>query len=258
MDSNTPSGRGPGGHDAVGGRPASYPWFVDWVVAGVLALGGLALVVAGIVVFVTVTPGVVADAVADGSLQSDTFSGQALVDVTSATVHWGSIGLLLSGLLTWGLAAVFLVQRRRSSGANDHLSGDGPSSSSANAIRGAVASLLLSSVPFSPVLGGVLAGSLERRDAAGNARIGALSGILFALVPAIVAAFAAGGVVLGAQAAGESPTGALVAGVVFVGLAFSFVTSGAAGAIGGYLGGRFSHEDSDDSTALAGGREPRG
>lgn len=105
-----------------------------------------------------------------------------------------------------------------------------------NALIGAVVTVVVSFVPFSPILGGGVAGYLQHGSREEGVKVGAISGVIatipvvlgvlliasfFAIVPAGMGSvrFALGGLVLALVTF-------LVAGVYTVGL----------GAVGGYLG----------------------
>lgn len=96
-----------------------------------------------------------------------------------------------------------------------------------NALIGAVATFLLSFTMVSPVLGGALAGYLERGD---GVRVGALSGLIAAL-PLVLLAF----LLLGLLSVGGGPPLAgffvFVVAVIFL-PAYTIALS----ALGGYLG----------------------
>lgn len=57
-----------------------------------------------------------------------------------------------------------------------------------NALVGAVATVLLTFLPFSPVLGGAVAGYLQRGDTREGAKVGAVSGLIASL-PVFLVAF---------------------------------------------------------------------
>jgi len=101
------------------------------------------------------------------------------------------------------------------------------------AVVGAIAALLTTFVPGSPILGGALAGWLHRDDPRQGAKIGGLSGLLFAL-PAVAVATLFVGFFLGASLFGAMPgaLGVLVLLAFVVGVAYTF----GLGAVGGYLG----------------------
>lgn len=105
-----------------------------------------------------------------------------------------------------------------------------------NALLGAVATVVLAFVPFSPILGGGIAGYLQRGTREQGVKVGALSGVL-ATVPVVVVVF------LGVALFTIVPPGADPLGVAVGGLALAlvvFLVAGiytvALGALGGYLG----------------------
>lgn len=105
-----------------------------------------------------------------------------------------------------------------------------------NAVIGAVASVVLSFLPFAAVLGGAIAGYLQvsEKDVGEGARVGALSGVI-ALVPVLLLLFALGSFIpflpfeIGALSL-------VVLVVVLVVTSAYFVGAGAlGGALGAYL-----------------------
>lgn len=105
-----------------------------------------------------------------------------------------------------------------------------------NALLGAVVTVVFSFVPLSPVLGGMLAGYLQRGTRGEGLRVGALSG-LFAAVPFVlfvlfvVSALTA--IPVGADGLALGLAGLALAVTLF---AFAAVYAVGLGAIGGYLG----------------------
>ncbi|MUV86778.1 hypothetical protein GJ631_09425 [Natronomonas sp. CBA1123] len=113
-----------------------------------------------------------------------------------------------------------------------------------NAIIGGVASIVLSFIPLSPVLGGAIAGYLQGGSRNDGLRVGAYSGVVAAIPLAFVFVFALAlfGVV-GVFSAGPGGGGAGAAGgIVLFLFAFVFALVVAAvytiglGAVGGWLG----------------------
>jgi hypothetical protein len=108
-----------------------------------------------------------------------------------------------------------------------------------NALVGAAVTVVLSFVGVSPLLGGAVAGYLQRGDRMDGARVGAISGVL-ASIPFLLLLFLAlgflgvvTGLPLGPEAFGASLIGLVVVGFgLFVALAWSVGLS----AVGGYLG----------------------
>ncbi|MEF8801103.1 MAG: DUF5518 domain-containing protein [Halolamina sp.] len=110
--------------------------------------------------------------------------------------------------------------------------------SAINALAGAVVTVVLSFIPFSPLLGGGVAGFLERR---GGARIGLLSGV-FASVPLFVLLVLVAGAVAVipgfAHGVADSVIVVAILIVVFL-LTYTVVLSLVGGVVGVYLGEEF-------------------
>lgn len=108
-----------------------------------------------------------------------------------------------------------------------------------HALIGAVVTVVVSFIPFSPVLGGGVAAYLDEADANGGVRIGAISGVVASvplllgslLLVAVLGFFTVGGPGSGAVAFGVG--GALI--VLVFGLLLVLYTVGLS-ALGGYLG----------------------
>ena len=121
-----------------------------------------------------------------------------------------------------------------------------------NALLGAVVSVILAFLPFSPVLGGGVAGYLERRD---GVRVGAVSGVItalpLALLLAVVVVFGSIFVVVPDPVVGGGilfVTLVLLVGIVAVAL-YTVVLS----AVGGYLG-VYVYEEFERGPDRGGGR----
>lgn len=168
------------------------------------------------------------------------FTGQDLVDVTYATVWWSALGCLVTGLASWIAAVGFVVgrrrERRRSTVRRRWVS---------NAVIGAVAAMVLSFIPFAQVLGGIVAGYLERGDRVRNVWVGALSGVFAALPIMIVLGFLSVGLVRGTSAAAAFDARVLVVGVMVATVLGGVLVSAVLGAIGGYLGGTVFTDSTD-------------
>lgn len=97
-----------------------------------------------------------------------------------------------------------------------------------HALLGAVVTVLVSFVPLSPIVGGAVAGYLERRD---GLRVGAISGLIAAIPLFFVVLF-------GAMVVGVFVLGAGLAVLLLGSIAFGFVAIYAIvlSALGGYLG----------------------
>lgn len=105
-----------------------------------------------------------------------------------------------------------------------------------NAAIGAVVTVVLSFTGFSPLLGGAVAGYLQRGERSDGLRVGAISGAI-AAVPFLVLFVLFGGFIFTGTMMGPG-TGAPRAMVLLlvVGVVFALVWSVALSAAGGYLG----------------------
>lgn len=215
------------------------PAFADWLVGALLVLGGLVLAVVGSAVWFLVDRAMVAEAVADGEIQSGTVTGADLVDVTFSTITWTGSGLLLTGALVFLVGVAHVVLRRR-----DHRRADDEPTSDyfANSLTGAVVSGVLSFVPFSPVIGGVVAGYFERGESERVVSVGALSGLLGMAPVAMIATFVLAGATVGLLGVGETGIAVFIAVLTIVVVAFVATIGAGLGALGGYVGGRLADD----------------
>jgi hypothetical protein len=226
-----------------GGSQPRIPRYVDWLVAGILALIGLAFAVGGAALFVLADVELIAEGVEAGTIRSDVFSGETLVDVTYAVAWWSGVGLLVTGVVTWLTAIGFAVYRRRAH-RRQETTGEVLRSARTNALVGAAASVVLGFVPFSPVLGGVVAGYLANGERATSLKVGGLSGVFAAVPVVLVLAFVFVGLTVGTMGTNGSSALALF-GVVLgvVAILFGVLFTAALGAVGGFVGGTLAPDD---------------
>lgn len=105
-----------------------------------------------------------------------------------------------------------------------------------NAVIGAVVTVVLSFTVFSPLLGGGVAGYLQRGDRSGGIRVGALSGAI-ATIPFVLLFAVFGGFVFTGSMMGPGLGAPGVISFLFVlGFVFAIVWNVGLGALGGYLG----------------------
>ena len=104
-----------------------------------------------------------------------------------------------------------------------------------NAVIGGIASIVLSFVPFSPVLGGAVAGYLQGGDRGEGVRVGAYAGVVAAIPLALLLFLAVA--VFGLFALGGRPGGGaiLVVFFLFVAVVVAGIIVGLS-ALGGWLG----------------------
>ncbi|MFB6111349.1 MAG: DUF5518 domain-containing protein [Halobacteriaceae archaeon] len=114
-----------------------------------------------------------------------------------------------------------------------------------NAVIGAVVSVVLSPLQFSPVLGGAVAGYLQTAETSEGVRIGAISGLLAAL-PIVLFLGVFGGIFLAVLPFTEGPGmlfGAASGLVILVVVVLTVLVSVGLSAAGGYLGAYLRRED---------------
>lgn len=103
-----------------------------------------------------------------------------------------------------------------------------------NALIGAAVSVLLGFVPFSPVLGGGVAGYLEGGDSRDGARVGAISGVL-AAIPFVLVIFLVLAVIVIAPEGGALGLSLLVFTIVVGAVLYTTVLSVVGGVLGVYI-----------------------
>jgi hypothetical protein len=116
-----------------------------------------------------------------------------------------------------------------------------------NALLGAVVTVVTAFVPLSPLLGGTLAGYLQRGDSREGAVVGALSGLFVAVPFAVLLTLVAAVFVI---APGPRAGLGLVAGVFLVGLLLSLLYtvpfSAAGGVVGAYVAREYGPDEGSD------------
>lgn len=235
----TPGRRSDEGQVTSGGQ---FPAVVDWILGGLIVLAGLVTAGGGLVMALFIEQDVIEEGVESGELTvtlgTDELSAADSVTVTEAVVRWSEIGLVLTGgaLILAGVGYVLLRQRAHSRATREE-----PAKSYAtSAVSGSVVTALFSFIAISPVLGGGLAGYLEHDASGRSTSVGALAGLLPALVIAIPTAFVLAGLVDGLLTVGESGWASLLGLVLVLTVLFVTVVSAALGALGGYIGGRLA------------------
>ncbi|TYL40457.1 hypothetical protein CV102_02465 [Natronococcus pandeyae] len=239
MESTPSEGVGWEGHPTA---DSPLPEFVDWILGVVVALAGLLSIVGWSALAFLVDRDVLAEGIEDGTVTvtvgtTELADAEAL-EVADAVVSWTGTGLLVTGLGMVLVAVGYVVVRHRAHGRAQ--AGEPVDSYGTYAVVGAVVTVVFSFVPFSPVLGGALAGYLERAESERTVSVGTLAGLLPFLPVLVILAFVLGGVVAGLLAVGLAGE-AIVVGAALLFTLLLVVTIGAAlGALGGYLGGRIA------------------
>ena len=220
------------------------PEYVNWLVAALIALGGMALTVGGSVLTFVVDRTLLEEGIESGQITvvivERDLTRTEMLEFTLEVVNWTGIGLLVTGVGLVLFAVVYLIVRHR---AHQRTSaGESPDSLRSNAVLGAVTTTVLSFLPFSPVVGGGLAGYLEHSRSGRSVSVGALSGLL-AMVPALsIIVFVTVGMFSGLSGIQETGLGIVAAAVLFLVSLFVATYGAGLGALGGFIGGRFAEE----------------
>ena len=221
------------------------PEVVDWVIGALLVLVGLASALAGSAMFFAIDRSEIRQAVADEEIQSDVLSNAELVEVTQALATWTAVGLIAIGAILFVLGFAYVVVRRRTH--SRAAAGEQVSNFGANALLGALLAIVLSFVPFSQALGGIVAGYLEAGSSERVVGVGAFSGFLSVAPVLALLAFVLVGLVVGLLDVGAGALALVVAAALLLSLAILVTIGAGLGAIGGYVGGRLADRERDDA-----------
>ena len=239
QDSGTSSG-----HPAADGP---LPEFVDWILGALIAIGGFLSLIGGSALVFVVDRDTLAEGIEEGTITVTIYSAELteeeMLEVVDAVVSWTGIGLLVTGIATLLFAVGYVIirhrKRRRAEG-GEHISSYG-----ANIVLGAVAAGVFSFLPFSPGIGGALAGYLERADSDRTVSAGALAGLLAMLPILVILLFVLGGLVAGLRTVNQSGVAILTSATMLFALMLVATIGAGLGALGGYIGGRFAERPTD-------------
>ena len=215
------------------------PEFVDWILGALIALSGLTFMVGGSALTFLVDREVLAEDIQESPepamIMTRELTQAEMVDVADALVSWLGAGLLLTGILLVLFAVMYVIYRHRAH--QRAREGEEISSYWAFAVLGGVSTAFLSFVPFSPVLGGGIAGFLEWHESDRTVSVGALAGVLPALPVMALVVILFGGLMAGMLAVDEGGLASFFAVVAILAVFFIAVFAAGLGALGGYLGG---------------------
>jgi|AntRauMinimDraft_4_1070384.scaffolds.fasta_scaffold00050_58 hypothetical protein len=227
------------------GRPETgpqLPEFVDWIAGILIALAGGALTVGGSVLAFLVDRDALEAGVESGEItvvvvERELTEAEAL-EVTEAVVSWAGWGLLVTGigLLLFAVGYVAARHRAHSRTPGDESAGTFQSA----AVLGAVTAGVLSFLPFSPAIGGGVAGYLEGGSGRGVG-VGALSGFLAIAPVLLVLVFVTVGLYDGLATVGDASMGIVVAAAMLFAFLFTAAFGTGLGALGGFVGGRLGN-----------------
>lgn len=194
----------------------------------VLLLVGLTGIIVGTLIRGLADRETIADLVADETIHSDIFGEEDLIEFIHITLDFGGLGLIGSGTVIVVWSIIFGTLRMtywRNLGKR--------SSRWSNAILGTLVTLLTSFVILSPILGGVVAGYLERDGIRHAILAGSIMGILVILTGSPLLIALAWGFFQGGF------TGSTLILLLFGAFATVFVIG--LGALGGYAGAALSN-----------------
>jgi hypothetical protein len=209
--------------------PIVFDRLLDWAIGALLAIVGLLTGLVGGALFVVVDRPQVATLIDNSEFSSEILTEPEAVDALAALAHWSGLGLLTAGGMTVlvGIGVVVAHGRARadSRATPRWILG----------VIGAIVGALLGFVPFSPALGGAVAGYLDPNPTASGLGAGLLAGVFAALPVFVITIFGSVGLAVGL------PNGVVVPAtvVVAVGIFLSLVYLVGLSALGGYVGGRF-------------------
>jgi len=220
------------------------PEFVDWIAGFAIAVAGLALLVGGSALTFVVDREMIREDIEAGEITVFVFERELteaqMLEFTVDVVDWTGIGLLVTGVGLALFAVAFVVVRHRTRAAVE----DDESAGSylSYAVLGAIATTVLSFIPFSPVVGGGLAGYLEGHETGRSISVGGLAGFL-AMVPGIVLLlFVTVGLYNGLATVDEGDFGIVVATAMLLVVLVVAAYGSGLGALGGFAGGRLSED----------------
>lgn len=218
------------------------PEIVDWIAATVIALTGVALTVGGNALTFVVDRDMIEGGVESGQITVIVFERDLteaeMLEFTLEVVTWTGWGLLVTGVALVLFAIGYVIVRHRAYRQTPATESAG--SYRSYAVLGAVATGILSFLPFSPVIGGAAAGYLERYETGRAVSVGALSGFL-AMVPALVIlVFVTFGLYAGLATVQYSNLGILAATTMLFTLLFTAAYGAGLGALGGFAGDRLA------------------
>jgi len=217
-------------------RHNPVPMAIDWLVGVLTALVGLILTAVGVGMYTRVDQALIADVVAEESVQVNGLTQSEFITAAGPFVDWLAVGIVLTGLMAVVGAAAFVVARRRT---RRRVAQEGGTTATfwGCAVYGAVVTALVSFIPGSAVAGGAAAAYLHDGDS--SVRTGTAAGLIGTTLTIPLVAFLAVGMVAGAGAIGELAGGALLAAILVGGELIALAVNAGLGALGGFAAAKF-------------------
>lgn len=225
-------------------REGPIPEYVDWILGALITLAGMMGIVAGTMVAFVVDQELIAEAIEQEDVTvmigTTELTGAEAIEIADAVTSWVGIGLLVIGVGLILFAIGYVIQRHRAH--NRHQRGGPISSYSTHAVLGAVVTVLASFLPFSPAIGGGVAGYLERSESTRTISAGTLAGLLPAVPVVVFLLFLLAGLVSGLLAINQTAAATVVGTAVFFSAMIVATVGAVLGALGGFIGGRLAEE----------------
>lgn len=215
------------------------PSVVDWVVAILAGIAGLALTAVSIGLYTQLDTESIRDVIVEQEVQPNGITRSELISAAEPFVDWLAVGLGITGLALMGFAVMYVRARQRT---RRRVSQNGGTTATfvPCMVYGVVAASLISSVV--PGLGAIAGGSVGAYlyDSDSGTRVGGITGLVaFALTLPLLGSIGVG-MIAGGMAISELAGGAALAGIIAVSGLLGAAFSTGAGALGGYLIDRFA------------------
>ena len=217
----------------------TYPEFIDWLIGAAIALTGLVLLVGGSAIVLLVDRELIAQDIEDTAepvmIGTRELTDEEMIQLAGTVIDWTGVGLLLTGITLLIVGVGYVLIRHRAY--RRHAEGESMEMFLGHAFLGGVVTVLVSFIPLSPVIGGGIAGFLERAVSERAVSVGAVSGLIPTIPIIILMVFVIGGAAAALLELGEGPLAIfMVIIVLFTAIALGLFGAGL-GAVGGYLGG---------------------
>lgn len=230
-------------HPARHGR---YPEWIDWVLGAIAVLVGMLAIVVGSALAFVVDRTLLAAGLEEAEpivVATRELTDAEALELMAAVVEWTGIGVLVTGI-GLVLAGLWYGWRRRRS-----RRGAAPIDSYWGfAVLGAFATAFLSFLPLSPILGGLLAGYLERAESERTVSVGALAGVLPIVPVAVIMAFVFVGLIDGLLAVDAVGVAIFSGATMVFAVTLTAVIAAGLGAAGGFIGGWLAEWQAGEET----------
>jgi hypothetical protein len=224
---------GPSGSAGATRRARKIPRIGELGAAAVFVVGGLLMLLGGVTLLTFADRAVLTELAAADMLEPSRLSDEVLIELSLALTTWGGWGMVLTGAgMVLGGTWFALATRGE---ANDRRP-----SRTASIVLGGAAGILLAFVPFSPALGGGIAGYIGPPGQ--GLAMGSGAGLLAVLPGLLPGIFLAMGFVVEAPVVEAGPSGTVLGVLLAGGLLLGAVVGIIIGGVGGYIGDRVAGE----------------